>query len=173
MKSDVELFSRLYVSCQTRYGNLDEFFQHKNQAWLSALCDGSRLRLGTKSDILTCLDDLSPSQTKTPDATCIVLDGAAIIQMMKPAQLPRHLMNMPSRYSYQFISSQLRSVLRMNLVWDTYKDDSLKGTARAKRGKGVRKQGCRTKKLAEISAGWQQQDKIIQFPFEGPPSSIL
>ena len=40
--------------------------------------------LCTKSDILTCLEDLSSSQTKTHDATCIVLDGAAIIQMMKP-----------------------------------------------------------------------------------------
>ena len=51
----------------------------------TALLDGGRLRLGTKSDILTCLDDLSPSQTKTHDDTCIVLDGAAIKQMMKPA----------------------------------------------------------------------------------------
>ena len=28
---------------------------------------------------------------------------------------------------------------RVDLVWDIYKDDSLKGTARAKRGKGVRR----------------------------------
>ena len=38
-----------------------------------------------------------------------------------------------------YISSPLRSVSRVDLVWDTYKDDSLKGTARAKRGKGVRR----------------------------------
>ena len=85
MKSNVELFSRLYISCQTRVGSLKDFFQHENQAWPPALSDGGRLRLGTKSDILTCLEDLSPSQTKTPDATCNVLDGAAIILMMKPA----------------------------------------------------------------------------------------
>ena len=85
VKSDVELFSPLYITCQTRDGNLEDFFQHENQAWPPALSDGGRLRLGTKNDILTCLDDLSPSQTKTHDDTCIVLDGAAIIQMMKPA----------------------------------------------------------------------------------------
>ena len=55
------------------------------------------------------------------------------------------------------ISSQLRSVSRVDLVWDTYKDVSLKGTGRVKRGKGVRRrvvwQGCRTRKLAELSAG--------------------
>ena len=85
MKNDVELFSRLYITCQTRDGNLEDFFQQENQAWPPALSDGGKLRLGTKSDILTCLDDLSPPQTKTHDATCIVLDGAAIKQMMKPA----------------------------------------------------------------------------------------
>ena len=47
--------------------------------------DGGRLQLGTKCDILTCLEDLCPSQTKTTGTTCMVLDGAAIIQMMKPA----------------------------------------------------------------------------------------
>ena len=85
MKNDVELFSRLYITCQTRDDNLEDFFQQENQAWPPALSDGRKLRLGTKSDILTCLDDLSPSQTKSHDATCIVLDGAAIKQMMKPA----------------------------------------------------------------------------------------
>ena len=32
LKSDVQLFSRLYIGCQTRDGNLDEFFRHENQA---------------------------------------------------------------------------------------------------------------------------------------------
>jgi len=134
MKSDVEMFSRLYIICQTRDGNLEDFFQQENQA--PALSDGGRLRLVTKSDILTCLDDLSPSQTKTHDATCIVLDGAAIKQMIKPAAAKTF-----DYYAQQvfipYISSQLRSVSRIDLVWDTYKDDSRKGTARAKRGKGV------------------------------------
>lgn len=38
-------------------------------------------------------------------------------------------MNMPSIYP---------SVSPVDLVWDTYRDDSLKGTVRAKHGKGVR-----------------------------------
>ena len=138
MKSDVELFSRLYISCQTRDGNLKDFFQHENQEWPPALSDGGRLRLGTKSDLLTCPEDLSPAQTKAPDAAFVVLDGAAIIQMMKPAGAKTF-----DEYAQQvfipYISSQLCSVSRVDLVWDTYKDDSLKGTARAKCGKGVRR----------------------------------
>ena len=58
--------------------------------------------------------------------------------MMKPAaaktfdEYAQHLF-------IPYISSQLRSVSRVDLVWDIYKDDSLKGTARANRGKGVRR----------------------------------
>ena len=31
LKSDCALFSHLYIACQTREGNLDEFFRHENQ----------------------------------------------------------------------------------------------------------------------------------------------
>ena len=108
-----------------------------SQAWPPALSDGGRLRLGTKNDILTCLD-MSLSQTMTHGATCIVLDGATIKQMMKPAAA-KTFDEYAQPVFIPYMSSQLRSVSRVDLVWDTYKDDSLKGTARTKRGKGVRR----------------------------------
>ena len=37
MKNDVGLFSRLYIGCQNRDSNLEEFFQHENQACLYSL----------------------------------------------------------------------------------------------------------------------------------------
>lgn len=33
LKDDCSLFSRLYISCQTREGDLEEFFRHENQPW--------------------------------------------------------------------------------------------------------------------------------------------
>ena len=33
IKSEGELFSRLYIGCQMGYDNLEDFFQHENQAW--------------------------------------------------------------------------------------------------------------------------------------------
>ena len=33
LKNDVTLFSRLYISCQTCNGSLEEFFGHENQVW--------------------------------------------------------------------------------------------------------------------------------------------
>ena len=38
-----------------------------------------------------------------------------------------------------YITSQLHNATCLDLVWDRYVEDSLKGTARAKRGKGVRR----------------------------------
>ena len=51
-----------------------------------------------------------------------------------------------------YIFSQLRSVSRVDLVWDTYKDDSLKGIARAMRGKGVRRHVVGK---AALTGNWQ------------------
>jgi len=57
MKSNRNLFSRLYVACQVRDGNLEEFFCHENQSCPPSLSDRGILRLGKKSDIVTCLED--------------------------------------------------------------------------------------------------------------------
>ena len=38
-----------------------------------------------------------------------------------------------------YILSKFQQTMRLDLVWDRYLPDSLKGTARAKRGKGVRR----------------------------------
>ena len=51
LKNDVALFARLYIGCQTRDGNLEEFFRLENQKCPPALSDGGRLYLGSKSDL--------------------------------------------------------------------------------------------------------------------------
>ena len=39
LKNDCSLFSRLYIACQNRDGNLQEFFRHENQPWPPSLAD--------------------------------------------------------------------------------------------------------------------------------------
>lgn len=138
LKCDVELFSRLYISCQTRDGNLDEFFRHENQACPPSLSTAGKLHLGTKSDMLVCLEGLSETQFIAPTATNVVIDGAALVQMLKPGASKTF-----EEYAHQvfipYILGQLHTVSRLDLVWDRYLTDSLKSTARAKRGKGIRR----------------------------------
>ena len=56
LKSDCSLFSRLYITCQTRAGDLDNVFAHENQATPPALSDMGQLRQGNKSDLVEILE---------------------------------------------------------------------------------------------------------------------
>ncbi|KAL8559114.1 hypothetical protein ACOMHN_046162 [Nucella lapillus] len=151
IKNDRELFARMYIGCQTRDGNLEEFFRHEIQACPPALSDGGSLCTGTKSDLLTCLEEVSDAKTETPVTTCIVLDGAAIIQMLKPAA-SKTFEEYAQQIVIPYMSTKLQTVSRLDLVWDTYLADSLKGSTRAKRGQGVR---IRVVAAAAIPGNWQ------------------
>ncbi|KAL8573264.1 hypothetical protein ACOMHN_006675 [Nucella lapillus] len=50
LKDDCTLFSRLYISCQSRDGDLDTFFMHKNQPWPPSLAKLGETRSGNKAD---------------------------------------------------------------------------------------------------------------------------
>ena len=106
LKNDVNLFSRLYIGCQNRDGNLDEFFQHENQAFPPSLSDGGGIRLGVKSDLLTCLEDFSQPRTEVPPTSGIVLDGAVIIHFLKPATVKTF-----NEYAQQVFVPYIRSKL--------------------------------------------------------------
>lgn len=98
-----------------------------------------------------CLEGLSETQFEAPDVTNVVLDGAAITQMLKPGTAKTF-----EEYAHQvflpYISGQLRHVSCLDLVWDSYVVDMLKATARTKRGKGVRR---RVVASAPIPGNWQ------------------
>ena len=151
IKNDRELFARLYIGCQTRGGNLDEFFRHENQECPPALSDGGSLYVGTKSDLLTCLEEVSEAKAEAPFTTCIVLDGAAIVQMLNPA-VSKTFEEYAQQIFIPYVSTKLQTVSRLDLVWDTYLPDSLKGTTRAKRGQGTRR---RVVAAAATPRNWQ------------------
>ena len=151
LKCDVELFSRLYIGCQTREGNLEEFFRHENQAYPPALSDGGKLHLGTKSDLLACLIDHSGCQSDAPVISSIIIDGAVIVQMLKPVAV-KNFDEYASQIFIPYILLQFQNASRVDLVWDRYIDNTLKSTARAKRGKGTRR---RVVSGALIPGNWQ------------------
>ena len=140
LKSDVGLFSRLYIGCQTREGNLEEFFRHENQAYPLSISDGSNLYQGTKSDLLTCLKEVSELHPDTPAVTSLIVDGAVIVQMLKP-NTAKNFSEYATNIFIPHIRSQVQkcNVSRLDLVWDRYIPDSLKSITRAKRGCGARR----------------------------------
>ena len=117
----------------------------------SAPADGGNLHLGTKSDLLICLQDLCENQTEAPVTSSVVVDGAAIVQMLKPTAA-KNFAEYASDIFIPYITLQLQNASRLDLVWDRYIEDSLKSTARVKRGKGV----CRRVVAGGVIPGnWQ------------------
>ena len=51
LKSDCDLFIRLYISCQTRDGHIDTFFAYENQVFN-----------GVKADLIRCLEADFPNK---------------------------------------------------------------------------------------------------------------
>ena len=141
LKNDCSLFSRLFISCQVRDGNLDEFFSHENQANPPSLSDiNGELHSCTKSDLLQCLGE---DVVDLPvDVEAIIIDGAALVHKLQPDFSKQVVFE---HYALQFFLPYIERLLqrdncsRVDVVWDVYLDNSLKLSTRKKRGKGIRR----------------------------------
>ena len=102
------------------------------------------------------LEKLCTSFGETPPVDVIILDGAAIINMLKPIGVKTFQEYAPLVF-LPYVKSLLRSVTRMDIIWDVYLAGSLKSIAREKRGKGVRR---RVAAPNTIPGNWQEFLKL-------------
>jgi len=151
LKNDCILFSRLYIACQSRDGNLEEFFKHENQECPPALSQTGNLRTGSKADILECLSKVVPPVTDAPTVDAKVLDGSVIVHLLQPGAT-KTFQEYADHIFKSYILSQLEKVERLDIVWDVYRPDSLKQGARENRGKGTRR---RVKAGTAIPGNWE------------------
>lgn len=96
----------------------------------------------------------------------IALDGAVIVQLLKPGKA-KTFADYASDVFLPFIQSQIARVERLDLVWDSYQPLSLKATTRAKRGTGVR---VHVGSQVPVPSNWQEflrddQNKSELFKF--------
>ena len=62
-----------------------DFFRHENQACPPSLSQDGKLRMGTKSDLLGCLEGFCATlRPDTPDSNVTIIDGAALVNILKP-----------------------------------------------------------------------------------------
>ena len=66
----------------------------------------------------------------------IIIVGAVIVQMLKPTSV-KNFDEYASQIFVPYILSQFQVASQVDLVWDRYVENTLKCTARAKRGRGV------------------------------------
>jgi len=146
LQNDCNLFSRLYISCQTRSGDLDAFFSHENQATPPSLSTGGEIRLGTKADLLECLELEKFQVENAPTVDVKLLDGTAVVQMINPGAV-KTFQEYADTVFLPYVFQQLTTVKRVDVVWDEYVLHSLKDVTRQKRGKGIRRRVTSTTKL--------------------------
>ena len=142
LKSDVILFSHLYIVMQHRSSDMSTFFSHENHLFSPSLSDGRKLRLVKKPDLLNILT--KDTQNNPPDFIDVkLLDGAAVVHFLPTAGIVTF-----DEYARQVfiphIRKQLENSKRIDIVWDTY---SIKESTREKRGKGVWKKVTGKNKL--------------------------
>ena len=63
LKSDCNLFARLYIGCQTREGNLQEFFKHENHAGPPSLSCAGKMCSGQKYKLVQLLQTFTTTTT--------------------------------------------------------------------------------------------------------------
>jgi len=116
------------------------FFQHENQSYPPSLSDFGDLHFGKKSDLLECLKIEENVPTVKPQA--VIIDGAALIHKLRPDHsLHRKFEDYALKLFLPYIEHMLEqdNCTRVDVVWDKYLPDSLKGSMRIKRGSGTRR----------------------------------
>lgn len=151
LKEDCSLFSRLYIACQSRDGELDQFFSHENQPWPPSIAKLGEMRSGTKSDLLGCIENMVNSQQQAPTVDVEIFDGAFVVQMLKPGDSKTFQQYIENRF-LPFLSRETQTIKRFDIVWDMYLTNSLKALTRQKRGHGVRRKVLPT---SLIPGNWQ------------------
>ena len=143
LKKSCELFSRLYIAYRVRDGNLDEFFSHENCSYPPSISKNGDLIPGSKSDLLHCLEKFNKeAATDNMTMDCIILDGAAIVKMIKPTGVTTFQECATQNFT-SYIKKQLQRSERLDIVWDVYVENSLMSSARHKRGNNINGKGAR------------------------------
>ena len=87
---------------------------------------------------MSCLEAGVDASTEPSTIDVTILDGAAIVQLLAPGTV-RTFFEYAQHVFIPYVKKQLENTTRLDIVWDVYRPDSLKGTTGQKRGKGVRR----------------------------------
>ena len=145
LKDDCRLFSRLFISCQSRQCDLQEFFKHENQTSPASLSDSGKFHTCQKSQ----LAELLQAQVAIPDKEP---RGDNHNRWLGTNPVPTSIIPCRSKsfddYAREEVIQKIESYCtkyqRVDVVFDVYKSSSLKSETRSKRGQGVRRRVTET-----------------------------
>ncbi|CAG2212849.1 unnamed protein product [Mytilus edulis] len=74
-REDCSLFSRLFISCQSRQCDLEEFFSHENQKFSPSLSQSGKINIGVKSQLMEILEAKGDLPREEPQTDMVVVDA--------------------------------------------------------------------------------------------------
>ena len=142
-KDHLHLFSQLYVATQVRDGDMEEFFKHETLSHPPSLSKFGEIRSGDKSELIPCLKKLceeSDPLLGMPVVDGVVMEGSVMANQLKPNN-NQSFTSYAAETVYPYLKRYERNshANRIDVVYDTYPETSLKGMTREKRGTGVRR----------------------------------
>ena len=140
LKKDCALFSRLYIACQSRDGDLIDFFKHENQPWPPAIANMGDIRTGTKADLLQCLEMHCNNSLKKLSVDIEIYDGAFVVQRIKPTDCKTVKDYAFSKFK-PYKSCDTKGCKRIDLILDVYLPQSLKAKTLQKKRQRFKKKG--------------------------------
>jgi hypothetical protein len=151
LKDECALFSKLFISCQARECDLNDFFHHENLAYPAALSESGRLYSCQKSQLATVLEETVTNADRTPEAETIIIDGSALVNSLVP-RISKTFDEYAEIEVIQKVNTYALKYSRTDIVFDVYKTSSLKAETRSKRGIGARQ---RVTGKGKIPKNWQ------------------
>ena len=114
------------------------FFKHETESYPASLSCNSCIRSTTKSALLPVLEKHGPPIYQPPVADTYVIDGSALIQMLKPEEyittFEEYILNIVTPY----VLTKATFYKRIDIVFDVYLEKRIKGSTRDKRSIGYR-----------------------------------
>lgn len=149
-KDESQLFSKLFISCQSRECDLNDFFKHENLSSPASLSENGKLYPSQKSDLTHILEDKVTLPEEKPDAEVIIIDGSALVSSIHP-KISKTFEEYATQEFVPKVQSYCSIYSRLDLVFDVYTSNSLKAETRKKRGFGARR---RVSEKGSIPKNW-------------------
>ena len=126
MLKDVTVIFHPVIACLVRHIDMADFFSHENQSYPPSLSNYGALKSRSKADLLVRVSELVPHHdtVKPHEAHMVILDGSAIVNMIKPRRpvsFDGYIMQVMEYVCKQFHGD----VQRVDMVFDAYWKDSL------------------------------------------------
>ena len=135
-KDESSLFGQLFVTLDSRQGNLSLFFEHE-----SSLPPPAMKTMTNKTDLLHCILEYSAEEevgdmeiSDVPEShDAVIIDGGALIHSLSLRPSCSTFDDYSSMVFGPRIRYELRSCNRLDIIWDRYLPMSIKGGTRDKR----------------------------------------